>query len=208
MPGTPVTSVTRQRPRDGSGLCSPLKGFLKMTFFGKNHVFPRFLGREPSPALGASRTPTLLQGRTQGTSVWTQRKNSYGFPSCWQKDLPIGARALWPRWRRHIRRKKRSAQKLDKHFFKTRMQCKKPSAGGSIAKHAPPSSGARPPTEQAPQNGTVVGCCAVSCFDLSSNLFYAVFLRDICESFFVLCYSFIFAYFYAGLFFSAVFVFT
>ena len=42
---------------------------------------------------------------------------------------------------------------------------------------------------QAPQSGTVVDCCAVSCFDLPSYLFYAVLLLDICEFFFVLCYS-------------------
>ena len=47
---------------------------------------------------------------------------------------------------------------------------------------------ARPPTELAPQSGTVEGCCSVSCFNLPSYLFYAVFLLDICESFFVLGY--------------------
>ena len=34
---------------------------------------------------------------------------------------------------------------------------------------------ARPPTELAPQSGTVVGCCAVSCFGLPRYLFYTVF---------------------------------
>ena len=49
---TSVTSVIRQRLRDASDLCSLLKGFLRMTFFGKLHVFSRFFFREPSLALG------------------------------------------------------------------------------------------------------------------------------------------------------------
>ena len=139
--------------------------------------------------------------KTQATSVRTQCKSPHGFPSFSQKATTVGARALWSRWRRHVRRKKKSAQMLEKHFFCSRTQCTKPSSGGPSTKQALPTSCATPPTEQAPQSGTVAGCCAVSCFDLPSSLFYdAVLLGDICEPFFVLCYSeySIFVYVYAS----------
>ena len=63
-----------------------------------------------------------------------------------------------------------------------------------------------PPIELAPQSRTVVGCCAVSCFDLPSYLFYAVFLLGICEFFLVLCYLLDICALVCCLLFSAVFV--
>ena len=60
MLGTSVAYVTRQRPRDGSGLCSLSKGFLRIAFFGKLHVFSRLFWREPFRSSGGLLEHQLL----------------------------------------------------------------------------------------------------------------------------------------------------
>ena len=145
------------------------KIFNNHVFRHVTHIFPFFSERTFSSSGGLSIPPTYFRMKTQVTSVRTQCKNPHGFPSFSQKaTFLVGARALWSRWRRHVRRQKKTAQKLEKHIFLSRTQCTKPSTGGPSTKQAPLTSCATSPTEQAPQSGTVVGCCAVSCFDLPS----------------------------------------
>ena len=152
-------------PRGRSGLCSYLKGFLRITFVGKLHTFSRFFW---FLALDGFSNINFASKRKTGHVCPDPAQESprcslflaKSFFICWRKDTLIAMA--------EARLEKNDRPEIRKTFFLSQTQRTTPSTGGPWTKQAPPGSGARPSTKLAPQSGTVVGCCAVSCFDLPS----------------------------------------
>ena len=137
--------------------------------------------------------------KTQATSVRTQCKNPHGFPSFPQKAITVGARALWSRWRRHVRRKTNPHKSSkNKNFEVERNAQSQVRTGFQRNRHRPPPAPRRPQSKRLRVEPlwvavrSLVSICPVSCFTLfflCALLFGVQLVLDICVC---LCWSAVF----------------
>ena len=186
MLGTSAISVTRQRPRNGSSLCYLLKGFLRITFFGKLHVFSRLFWRDPSLALRGFSNTNFTPNENTSHICSDLSQESPRFPLFLTKRFTYWHKGTLVAIAKARSEKNTIDPKARNRFIFIANAMHKAKYGRALNE-----IGTAELRRQAAQRAGASewSCCRLLCgllFRFASYLSYAVLL--ICESFFVLYY--------------------